>query len=128
MNNNWKNELQEYCQKKGVRLPEYDFSSKGADHLKKFIVTVIVTIDTQTLKFTGDWFNKKKEAEQDAARKALEYYKPKVGLPDHTGSSSLQEVVYNLESLKIDKQVFSEAYYPPLIAQNYKTISKPIAK
>jgi len=66
--NNYKSALQEYFQKESLPPPVYKtVTTKGPDHRKKF--TVEVFLNKKSLaKATG---NSKKEAEQNAAQKAL---------------------------------------------------------
>ncbi|MCB1072004.1 MAG: ribonuclease III [Chlamydiales bacterium] len=65
---NWKAELQDYCQKKYQKPPEYKvFKEEGPDHLKTFYVQV--HLDQKEL---GDGKgSSKKEAEQAAAEDAI---------------------------------------------------------
>lgn len=63
----WKSRLQEYAQKGGGTLPEYQIlSAEGPDHAKIFTIKCIVSGRDAT--GTGP---SKKAAEQDAARKVL---------------------------------------------------------
>lgn len=65
---NWKAELQDYCQKKHQRPPEYEVvKEEGPDHLKTFFVRV--QLGTQHLG-EGEG-SSKKEAEQSAAENAI---------------------------------------------------------
>jgi len=71
---NYKGELLEYLQARGRRLPRYEvLEEEGPDHEKEFTIAVLVK---------GDEWGKgsgttKKEAEQNAARMALEKLKEK---------------------------------------------------
>ncbi len=67
---NWKAELQEHLQKIGKGIPTYKvLSEKGPDHSKVFEVGVFID---DTLAGAGSG-NSKKEAEQKAAKEALEH-------------------------------------------------------
>lgn len=66
---NFKSQLQQYAQRQLNRTPEYELlDEKGPDHAKCF--EVAVTIGSKA--FPGAWGPSKKEAEQKAARAALE--------------------------------------------------------
>lgn len=66
---NFKSQLQQYAQRQLSRTPEYELlDEKGPDHAKCF--EVAVSIGSRV--FPGAWGPSKKEAEQKAARKALE--------------------------------------------------------
>ena len=66
---NWKAELQDYCQKNYQEMPLYKVASEsGPDHSKRFEVTVIVQ-GGEKGKGQG---SSKKEAQQNAAKQALE--------------------------------------------------------
>lgn len=66
---NFKSQLQQYAQRQLNRTPDYELlDEKGPDHAKCF--EVAVTIGSKT--FPGAWGPSKKEAEQKAARVALE--------------------------------------------------------
>ncbi len=65
---NWKAELQDYCQKKYQKPPEYSvFKEEGPDHLKIFYVQV--HLDQKEL--GNGKGSSKKEAEQSAAEDAI---------------------------------------------------------
>lgn len=66
---NFKSQLQQYAQRQLNQTPEYELlDEKGPDHAKCF--EIAVTIGSRT--FPGAWGPSKKEAEQKAARLALE--------------------------------------------------------
>ncbi|MBP7796072.1 MAG: ribonuclease III [Elusimicrobiales bacterium] len=65
----YKSDIQEYCQKKYKALPYYKIVSQvGPDHEKKFIVSLNINHKEISV---GEG-KSKKEAEQDAAKKAIE--------------------------------------------------------
>ena len=65
---NFKSILQQYCQQKFATTPTYEMlDEKGPDHNKCF--EVVVTIDHR--RFQSAWGGTKKDAEQQAAYKAL---------------------------------------------------------
>ena len=65
---NWKAELQEYCQKKYQKPPEYHvFKEKGPDHLKTFYVQAHLG----QKEFGNGKGSSKKKAEQSAAENAV---------------------------------------------------------
>lgn len=69
---NWKAELQDYAQKKHQKPPMYHvLNAHGPDHDKEFEIAVYLE-DVQCGKGVG---SSKKEAEQEAAKKALESIK-----------------------------------------------------
>lgn len=66
---NYKAELQNYCQKKYSSIPMYEVvSESGPEHLKTFVVEAIVN----EIKLARGEGSSKKEAEQEAAKRALE--------------------------------------------------------
>lgn len=66
----YKNRLQEYTQKAGLPLPTYRSKNEGFPHAPKFWAQV--EVNGKTYASTGR-FTHAKEAEQDAARTALEH-------------------------------------------------------
>ena len=71
---NYKGELLEYLQSQGRRLPRYQvLEEKGPDHEKKFVIAVFVK-GKEWGRGSG---TTKKEAEQNAARIALEKFEQK---------------------------------------------------
>ncbi|MFV0451373.1 MAG: ribonuclease III [Propioniciclava sp.] len=63
----WKTALQEFCAGTDLPPPEYDHTSSGPDHDKRFIATATVGVD----RFTGAEARSKKLAQQLAAELAL---------------------------------------------------------
>jgi hypothetical protein len=68
-----KNLLQEYCIKHFSKLPSYDTIQKGPPHAPYFECTVTIGNDV----WTSDKSNKKIDAEQNAAGKAIGHFKEK---------------------------------------------------
>lgn len=69
---NYKSELMEYLQSKGISFPTYKvLSESGPDHLKIFLVGAYVDGKLMGTALA----NSKKEAEQSAAKKVLELYR-----------------------------------------------------
>lgn len=66
----YKNRLQEYTQKSGLPLPTYMSRNEGFPHAPKFWAQVEVNGKTYA---SAGTFTHVKEAEQDAARTALEH-------------------------------------------------------
>ncbi|XMB66329.1 ribonuclease III [Mycoplasmatota bacterium zrk1] len=67
---NYKNALQEICQKHGVDIPEYEvISESGADHQKTFTVAVYIKGNN----LGSGTANRKKDAEKIAAEQAYKY-------------------------------------------------------
>ena len=65
---NWKAELQDYSQKKYQKPPVYQvLTAQGPDHHKEFEVAVYIEDQERG----RGWGGSKKEAEQEAAQKAL---------------------------------------------------------
>ena len=74
-----KSALQEYVQSHGYPLPEYRLAgSVGPDHRKQFQVEVVIRGDAVSVASGSS----KKEAEQEAARLALEKFKSTMNLVD----------------------------------------------
>lgn len=65
----YKNRLQEYTQKLGLPLPEYLIRNEGFQHAPKFRARVLVNGKSYVSVGT---FPQRKEAEQDAAKVALQ--------------------------------------------------------
>jgi ribonuclease-3 len=75
----YKSALQEYVQSHGHPLPEYRLAgSVGPDHRKQFQVEVVIRGDAVSVASGSS----KKEAEQEAARLALEKFKSTMNLVD----------------------------------------------
>jgi ribonuclease-3 len=75
----YKSALQEYVQSHGHPLPEYRLAgSVGPDHRKQFQVEVVIRGDVVSVASGSS----KKEAEQEAARLALEKFKSTMNLVD----------------------------------------------
>lgn len=68
---NYKNLLQEYLQKERYSLPIYD----GNFDISGWNGNVTINIDKKCLTFYGLICNNKKESQQDASKKALDYLK-----------------------------------------------------
>jgi len=66
---NYKSALQQYAQRHLAATPVYEsLDEQGPDHSKCFEICVVIGTD----RFPSAWGPSKKEAEQGAARKALE--------------------------------------------------------
>lgn len=65
----FKNQLQELAHKAAIPLPEYTVINEGLSHSPCFRATVEINGKSYT---TNDVFKSRKEAEQEAARLALE--------------------------------------------------------
>lgn len=66
---NFKSALQQYAQRRLAATPRYEsLDEKGPDHSKCFEICVVIG----TERFPSAWGPSKKEAEQEAARRALE--------------------------------------------------------
>lgn len=69
----YKSMLQQHAQGElGVAMSYELLDEKGPDHAKAFEIAVSMVIDGKTRRFTPTWGISKKEAEQEAAKKALE--------------------------------------------------------
>ena len=69
----YKSMLQQHAQGElGVAMSYELLDEKGPDHAKAFEIGVSMVIDGKTRRFTPAWGISKKEAEQEAAKKALE--------------------------------------------------------
>lgn len=80
---NYKSTLQQYAQQHMASTPRYEtLDEKGPDHSKCFEVCVVILRQ----RFPSAWGTSKKEAEQEAARKALEIIKDQDGKAKKTGS------------------------------------------
>lgn len=72
----YKNNLQEWCQSKGVSLPKYNSHlAGGLAHLPQWSASVTVLVSTSTeMSFISEGvYSSKKEAEMSAAKGALDY-------------------------------------------------------
>ncbi|KAL3525516.1 hypothetical protein ACH5RR_013888 [Cinchona calisaya] len=104
-----KNRLQEYAQKSSLPLPVYTTVNEGAQHAPKFRATVLVDGTYYTSKET---FSNRKSAEQDAAKIALQYVKPKVnyvGFPVIREDTIFCKSILNEYAVKmrLDKPVYN---------------------
>lgn len=77
---NFKNELQELCQKRGFPIPVYSpiGESTGPSHCPTFIKSVCVEWDGTRLEEIGEGHSKK-EADKKAAEKMLQLIKDQSG-------------------------------------------------
>jgi len=68
-NENYKSSLQQYAQRRLAATPQYEaLDEQGPDHSKCFEISVVLDGE----RFPSAWGPSKKEAEQEAARRALE--------------------------------------------------------
>ncbi|KAJ8771647.1 hypothetical protein K2173_026824 [Erythroxylum novogranatense] len=89
-----KSRLQELCQRRRWELPVYQFRKEGSDHVPRFQATVIV----QDCSFsTHSFFNSSKEAQNDAAKVAIDYLsgsqRPSLSYPPLSTSTSTPDRV-----------------------------------
>ncbi|KAL9441033.1 hypothetical protein AB3S75_019662 [Citrus x aurantiifolia] len=84
----YKNRLQEYTQKAGLPLPTYRSKNEGFPHAPKFWAQV--EVNGKTYASTGR-FTHAKEAEQDAARTALEHI---TQIVKNAGIPTTQDPIY----------------------------------
>ncbi|KAK8589816.1 hypothetical protein V6N13_088632 [Hibiscus sabdariffa] len=75
----YKSRLQEFCQKKAWRLPEYNTTKQGQDHSPLFQATVIVNGKSFQ---SPNPARSSKEAQSDAAHLALQHFTSPPPLPD----------------------------------------------
>ena len=76
---NYKSALQQYVQRRLAATPRYEpLDEKGPDHSKCFEVCVVI----DNHRFPSAWGPSKKEAEQEAARRALETLRIPTSKPD----------------------------------------------
>ena len=81
---NFKSQLQEFTQRVLSRTPEYIVIEEfGPDHAREFLISARVGSDT----YPGGRGRSKKEAEQQAARNALQILSPDLAQPHHSPST-----------------------------------------
>ena len=68
-----RNQLQEWCQKRGHVLPCYTSTQSGSPHKPTWKSSVIIILDGNQSDFFGDECPTKKESEANAASKVLEW-------------------------------------------------------
>lgn len=79
---NFKSALQQYAQRRHCTTPYYEsLDEKGPDHCKCFEVCVVI----DRRRFPGAWGPSKKEAEQEAARRALDILQLENGCSESDG-------------------------------------------
>jgi len=102
---NHKSELQQLSQKGTGITPHYRLvTSTGPDHGKVFEVVAVIA----ARRFPAGFGRSKKEAEQAAARRALEVLSAEMSLSDTTGAISLSS-----ESARIRLPVLPPTTHPP---------------
>lgn len=102
-----KNQLQEIYQKKGVESPIYETTRVGGEaHTPEFRSTVTLHDDH---KFESDIFSKKKDAEKNAAAKALLYVQ---GIVEKEEKAERKEFI-----LREDVDIFLDMENKPLIGE-----------
>lgn len=75
----YKSKLQELCQQKAWRLPEYNVTKQGLDHNPRFSATVTIN----GLAFnTVESFRSSKQAQNDAARLAFDHFSTPQPIPN----------------------------------------------
>ena len=71
-NINYKNELQEFCQKNKLILPVYSHDRHGTDHNPIFVSTVVVCMNDRVYENYAE-SNSKKNADKKAAKRLLSF-------------------------------------------------------
>jgi len=114
------NQLQEYCQKQKITLPEYTFVSSGSSHAPQWTATI--SIDEHSI--TYDTFSStKSEAKNNVAQKALEKM-----MQSTQSTYQKPDAISTVYIIDIENQpnisVQPENYYIGVVTSNYGGLSK----
>lgn len=130
---NYKHKLQEILQKKGYPIPIFD--SKSSNNGNQWIGIVKIIIDKNEHIFEGKQCNNKKESQQDASDKAIQYYNEYINKynDDYEGLkyryknniSNCKEVLFiDIENTSKYDYINSDAYIFGFISNNSVFINK----
>lgn len=130
---NYKHKLQEILQKKGYPIPIFD--SKSANNGNQWIGIVKIIIDKNEHIFEGKQCNNKKESQQDASDKAIQYYNEYINKNNDgyeylkykykNNISNCKEVLFvDIENTSKYNYINSDAYIFGFISNNSVFINK----